>query len=208
MEKAIATKQALIEWSVAARTMPGQSVSGDLHLVKFYDDGALLAVIDGIGHGEEAAAAARAAVEILENYMRDPIILLIQRCHEALVRTRGAVLTVAKLNSEENTMTWLGLGNVEGWLLRANATASHPRESVLMRSGLAGCQLPALQASVIPVAAGDLLVLATDGLHAGFEEGINTNETPGQIAEKIMSRHFKGNDDALVLAARYLGVTT
>jgi phosphoserine phosphatase RsbX len=208
MEKAIPTKQAVIDWSVAARPMPGQSVSGDLHLVKFCDDGALVAVIDGIGHGEEAAAAARAAAEILENYMRDPIILLIQRCHEALVQTRGAVLTVAKLNSKENTMTWLGLGNVEGWLLRADATASHPRESVLMRSGLAGCQLPALQASVIPVAAGDLLVLATDGIHPGFEGGINTNETPSQIAGKIMSRHFKGNDDALVLAARYLGVTT
>ena len=29
--------------------------------------------------------------------------------------------------------------------------------------------------------------------------------TPKQIAEKILSRHFKGNDDALVLVARYLG---
>jgi hypothetical protein len=75
----------------------------------------------------------------------------------------------------------------------------------LLRGGLVGYQLPALAASVVPVAAGDLLILATDGIHPAFEDGINLNETPRQIADNILSRHLKGNDDALVLVARYLG---
>jgi serine/threonine protein phosphatase PrpC len=198
-------ERALIQWSVAARTMPGQCVSGDLHLVKRWEHHLLLAVIDGVGHGREAAAAARRAAETLNPYAGEPPILLIQRCHAALLRTRGVVLTVAQLNTAQSTMTWLGIGNVEARLLRAEAGARHPRESVLLRSGLVGYQLPALQASVVPLAAGDLLVLATDGIHPGFEDAINLAETPKAIAERILSRHFKGNDDALVLVARYMG---
>ena len=206
MEEAPRTERTLLDWSVAARPMSGQSVSGDLHLVKRFDQRVLVAVIDGVGHGDEAAAAARTAADILENYPGETTISLFKRCHEALVKTRGVVLTVAILDTVESSMTWLGVGNVEGRLFRADAGASHPRESVLLRGGLVGYQLPALQASVIPVAAGDLLILATDGIHAAFEEGINLNETPRQIADKILGRHFKGNDDALVLVARYPGM--
>lgn len=194
-----------MDWSVAARPVSGQNVSGDLHFLKQFENRILVAAVDGIGHGDEAATAARRAVEILDRHAADPVILLLKRCHEALLQTRGVVLTVAKLNTVENTMTWLGVGNVEGRLLRADTAASHPRESVLLRGGIVGYQLPALQASVIPVAAGDLLILATDGIHPFFEDGINLNEPTKQIADKILSRHFKGNDDALVLVVRYLG---
>jgi negative regulator of sigma-B (phosphoserine phosphatase) len=205
MEQLIAGERAVMEWSVAARPISGQAVSGDLHLVRQFEQRILLAVVDGVGHGDEAAAAARRAVEILDQYAMEPPIALVNRCHEALLQTRGVVLTVARLNVALNTMTWLGVGNVEGRLLRADTGASHPCESVLLRGGLVGYQLPALQAGVIPVAAGDLLILATDGIQPVFEDGINVNETPAQIADKILDRHFKGNDDALVLVARYLG---
>jgi serine/threonine protein phosphatase PrpC len=205
MQVPVLAESSVLDWSVAARPISGQSVSGDLHVVKLFENRILVAVIDGVGHGDEAAAAARRAAEILENHAVESAISLLARCHEALLQTRGVVLTVAKLNTAENTMTWLGVGNVEGRLLRADTRASHPRESVLLRGGLVGYQLPALQASVIPLAAGDLLILATDGIHPVFEDGINLNETTRQIADKIMGRHFKGNDDALVLVVRYHG---
>jgi len=205
MQDSTAEARALIDWSVAERTISGERVSGDSYLIKPFEQRILVAVIDGVGHGDEAAKAARRTVEILDTYAVESAISLIERCHEALLRTRGVVLTVAKLNTAENTMTWLGVGNVEGRLYRADAAASHPRESVLLRGGLVGYQLPALRASVIPVAPGDLLILATDGIHTTFEDGINLNATPRQIADKILRWHFKGNDDALVLVLRYLG---
>jgi phosphoserine phosphatase RsbX len=205
MEDLVSEAQASIDWSVAARPVNGQRVSGDLHLVKPFDHGVLLAVIDGVGHGEEAQAAAHLAAEVLNKHALEPTITLIKRCHQELVRTRGVVLTVAKLQLVEKTMTWLGVGNVEGRLFRADARASHPSESVLMRSGLVGYQLPALQASVLPLVSGDVLIMATDGIDASFEAGIHLNEKPKQMADRILSEHFKGNDDALVLVARYLG---
>jgi serine/threonine protein phosphatase PrpC len=195
----------VMDWSVASRPIAGQSLSGDFHALKPFKDRILVAVIDGVGHGNEAASAARLAADILDHNASESVIALVKHCHEGLLRTRGVVLTVAKLNTAENTMTWLGVGNVEGRLLRADANASHPRESVLLRGGIVGYQLPALQASVIPITPGDLLIMATDGIHPVFEDGINVNETPKQIADKILSRHFKGNDDALVLVIRYLG---
>jgi serine/threonine protein phosphatase PrpC len=199
-------KQTLIDWGMAAQPLPGQAVSGDMHLVQPFEQGVLLAVVDGVGHGDEATAAAQAAVAILEKHAHEPVISLVERCHEALTRTRGVVMTLASLHLWEKTITWLGVGNVEGRLLRADPNASHPSESVLLRSGLVGYQLPALHAGVLPVAPGDLLLLATDGIHADFADEVNLGDKPQHIADRILNKHFKGNDDALALVARYLGV--
>jgi phosphoserine phosphatase RsbX len=193
---------AWIDWAVAARPLAGQPASGDLHFVKAVDHGVLVAVIDGIGHGEEATAAARAAAGILEEYSHEPVASLIRRCHEALTSTRGVVMTAAFLLALENTMTWLGVGNVEGRLFRMGTGS----ESILLRGGLLGLQLPALSPAVLPIAAGDVLVLATDGIHSQFDDCVNLKEAPDRIADRILNQGFKGNDDALVLVARYLGV--
>jgi len=205
MSQTVVQAKELVKWGVAARPIAGEAVSGDLHLVKPFRHGVLLAAIDGVGHGDEATAAARIAVSVLENHAHESVISLVKRCHEALAKTRGVVMTVASLNALENTLTWLGVGNVEGLLLRADANASSPSERVLLRSGLVGYQLPALYASVVPVTPGDLLFFATDGIRSDFADDVNLNEAPKHLASRILDQHCKGTDDALVLAARYLG---
>ena len=47
-----------IEWGVASSTMPGQSQSGDRYVVHPCLNGVIVAAIDGLGHGQEAARAA------------------------------------------------------------------------------------------------------------------------------------------------------
>ena len=195
----------LIEWGVAARPLQGEAASGDLHVVQALSNGVLVAAVDGLGHGPEAAAAARSAVLTLEGYAHEPVISLIKRCHESLTRTRGVVMSLASFNALDNTMTWLGVGNVEGALLRADDTASPARESILLRGGVVGYQLPALHASILLVTRGDVLILATDGIRGGFAEDVTLSDPPQQIAEQILARRASGTDDALVLVARYLG---
>src|SRR3989442_10368988 len=97
----------VISWGVASRAVPGESVSGDMYVVKPIADGYLLAVVDGLGHGDEAVLAARATLPVLEAYTGGPLDELIKRCHEALAKTRGVVMTVATLRSAENQLTWL-----------------------------------------------------------------------------------------------------
>ena len=194
-----------MEWGAAGRAIPGQTVSGDLCLVKSFDHGALAAVVDGLGHGDEATAAAKAAVELLEEHPGEPVITLIQRCHERLMKTRGAVMTLASFNALDNTVTCLGVGNVETLVVRAGGEVKPTSESIMLGSGVVGYQLPALRASVLSVSFGDLLILASDGIRAGFDQDLSPGSKPQQIADSIMSRHYKGNDDAQTLVVRYLG---
>lgn len=199
-----------IESGVAMRALPGQTVSGDLHVVKPFPNGVLLAVMDGLGHGDEATAAAKTAAATLVEHAREHVISLLKRCHEALPRTRGVAMTLASCNNLEGTITWLGVGNVEGLLLRADAAANPPTERVLLRGGVVGYQLPVLHAGVLPISAGDLLIFATDGVRSDFGSDFGHSksagtETPQQIADRLLEKWFKGTDDALVLVVRYLG---
>ena len=55
-----------MEWAVAARTAPGAVASGDAYVVKTFAQGTLLAVVDGLGRGNQAATAAGIAVALLK----------------------------------------------------------------------------------------------------------------------------------------------
>jgi negative regulator of sigma-B (phosphoserine phosphatase) len=193
-----------IEWGVASRALPGQSSSGDLNVVKSFPNGVLVAALDGIGHGEEAASAAMVARAILEAHAEESVIALIRRCHDGLRATRGVAMSVASFNLSEALITWLGVGNVEGVLLRRGVTRAATEESLLLRAGVVGAQLPALQAAVLPVSIGDTLILATDGISSDFSRKLARNHPPQKAAESILARHGKATDDALVLVARYL----
>jgi negative regulator of sigma-B (phosphoserine phosphatase) len=195
-----------IEWGAAFVVSPGQKESGDKPLVKTFPDGVLVAVVDGIGHGNEAGEAAKAALRTLESRAHEPVISLIQRCHENLRTTRGVVMSLASFDLVHGLMTWLGVGNVEGILLRPNPGRTIVLGSLLLRSGVIGAQLPTLQAAVLPVARMDTLIFATDGVRADFLRGFIPSGPPQRTAERILAEGGKGTDDALVLAARYIGL--
>jgi serine phosphatase RsbU (regulator of sigma subunit) len=195
-------KKACVEWGVASRILPGQIECGDVSVVLSTKEGALAAVADGLGHGDEAAIAARMVLGVLEESPEEHIISLVKRCHEVLRGTRGAVMSIASFSIKDSLMTWLGVGNVEGILIRADSRLSV--EGLLLRGGVLGGVLPPLQAAVLPVAAGDILVLATDGIRAGFEKSIISSATPQQNADRILQNHGRATDDALVLAVRFM----
>jgi negative regulator of sigma-B (phosphoserine phosphatase) len=205
MSKGVPASSPCIDWGVATLALPGQVESGDLPLVKPLPNGVLVAAVDGLGHGAAAAAAARSAVHILERHAHESLLSLVERCHQGLLDTRGVVMSLASFHVPDETMTWLGVGNVEGMLLRADVHARPPREGVLLRGGVVGYQLPALSAAVLPVTRGDLLIFATDGIRSSFAQGPSRSDPPQQLADRILAEHGKGTDDALVLVARYLG---
>jgi len=195
----------LVEFGVSSRVAPGETESGDAYLVKSIRNGTLLAVVDGAGHGPEAAKASRAAIETLDYHSGEGVIALVRKCHDRLRTTRGAVLGLMVIDGTENTLTWLGVGNIEGLLLR-NTPSRQPRtESMFLRPGIVGYRLPVLQAQVVPITAGDLLILTTDGIRRDFVRQFSGEDSPAKIAEYISSNFAKGPDDGLVLVVRYLG---
>jgi phosphoserine phosphatase RsbX len=195
---------AVIDWAIAARALPGERESGDLHVVEVLPEGVLVAVIDGLGHGPEAAAAARVARATLNAYPTEPVEALVQRCHQELRPTRGVVMTLVSIDPQGDALTWLGIGNVDGYVLRGDGTTGRRREAIVHRGGVVGFSLPSARPVRVPLTPGDLLILATDGIANGFAE-TRYRGTPQQVADDILARYGKLTDDALVLVARYDG---
>lgn len=193
-----------IKWGVASSTMPGQSQSGDRHLVQPYTNGLLMAVVDGLGHGEQAAAAANLAVTTLITHAHESVGALVKRCHDVLRKTRGVVMSLASFNELDRTLTWMGVGNVEGLILRAEGSPHSRYEYLLLRGGVVGDQLPSLNASILPLIRGDTLVFTTDGFRSGFAKLLSPNDPPQVIADCVLAKYNKGSDDALVFVARVL----
>jgi serine/threonine protein phosphatase PrpC len=165
--------------------------------------GVTLAVIDGIGHGPEAAKAAELAAETLRLIPAHTPLAQLAHCHRALGRTRGVVMTIAEFNVREQTLTLCGIGNVEATVYRAVVEDGTPqREGALLRGGVVGIQLPAPHASVIPVAPGDVLIMASDGIRDDFSRELATRSNLQHLADHLLHKNFKGTDDALVLVAR------
>lgn len=194
-----------IDLGVWSRSLSDQALIGDNYLAMPVRNGVLVAVADGLGHGEEAAAAAGAAMRCLDAYAGSSVISLFQHCHASLKRTRGVVMSLAVFNGVEQTLTWLGVGNVEGVLLRADSNANPPRETILLRGGVVGLHLPQLHAAVMPISPGDTLVFATDGASNAFANALTLFDSPQRLADRIGGQFCKGTDDALVLAGRYRG---
>lgn len=198
-------KTGVIEWASATLTLPGQTECGDRHVIAPVCNGVVVGVVDGLGHGHEAALAAECVVTTIGEHVEDePLIGLLQRCHSNLQGTRGAVMSLVMFD-DQRTMTWIGVGDVEGRLLRSNDVGNRLHESMLLMPGVVGERLPPLTTSSLSLARNDTVILATDGIEHNFTEGIEINGTPQQVADAIMSRHSKRTDDALVLVARYGG---
>lgn len=194
-----------IDLGVAQRARPGDVESGDRCVVQPFPAGMLLAVLDGLGHGEQAAAAAGIAAAVLQEHASEAVDALVERCHAALTRTRGVVMSLASFDAGARTLSWVGVGNVEGVLARRDPGAAPAQELLLLRPGIVGHQLPPLQPARLPVAAGDVLMLATDGVRSGFSSGLAPGLPPQRLADLILAAEARDTDDALVLVARLLG---
>jgi negative regulator of sigma-B (phosphoserine phosphatase) len=192
-----------LEWSTAAATMPGETVSGDRHWAGPVANGMIFAVIDGLGHGQAAAAASKIAVAMLQQYPGDPLIELLHRCHESLRATRGVAMSLARVNTQDALLTWIGVGNVEGALLHREPDL--PCDKLLLRNGVVGSHLPTLRAEELPIRPGDILTMVTDGVTTEHPLRVAMDARIESVADAILANACKGNDDALVLVARYRG---
>ncbi|MGC1521070.1 MAG: SpoIIE family protein phosphatase, partial [Steroidobacteraceae bacterium] len=189
--------------STAAATMPGETESGDRFWAGFGSNGMVFAVIDGLGHGRAAAAAAEIAIATLERHVGHPPIEMLRHCHESLRGTRGVAMSLAAFNTEDAMLTWIGVGNVEGTLLHRDPGL--PGGKLLLRNGVVGSHLPTLRAEELALRPGDILTMVTDGVTAEHLPRLTQDGHLQPMADGILAGACKGTDDALVLVARFRG---
>ena len=195
----------LIDWGVAGRALAGADVSGDRHMVVPRPGGVLLGLADGLGHGPEAAVAAQAAAEVFARFDGQSVTEMMKMCDDALRPTRGAVLSMASISAASGSVEWLGVGNVEGVLIHPKGARPRTREFLLLRGGVVGYRMPRLRSATLQIAAGDMLIFASDGIASDFALMEPDDQSAQELADRILLRHGTGTDDALVLVVRYLG---
>jgi negative regulator of sigma-B (phosphoserine phosphatase) len=194
-----------LERGVAGTAISGEERSGDLAVFAGYDGGGLVAVIDGLGHGDPAADASAIAAKVIHRHRSAPPAELLRHCHVALNKTRGVVMTLAWFDLEVLELSWAGVGNVEARLVRGAGGYGARHDSALVLGGVVGYNLPSIRTSTTDLYSGDAVAFATDGIETDYSASLAPGVPAQRLAERILARHGKGNDDALAVVVRYIG---
>jgi serine phosphatase RsbU (regulator of sigma subunit) len=186
--------------AAAARPHPTELVSGDAWHVDWYAAGCRLAVVDGLGHGPDAAAAAARAVQILVASPQASPGEALRLCHDALRGTRGAAVGIATVESAIGRLTYAGVGNIGARLIAGGRALRLPSSR-----GIVGAILPTIRPFHAALEAGWLLLLHSDGVSDRFDVG---EGPPGdacdlqRLADSTLAHWGRSTDDATVVAAR------
>src|SRR5829696_843153 len=192
---------AALDRGMAGAPFEGESRSGDLAVFVPTARGALVCLIDGLGHGPEAADAAEACGDVVHQHAEAGAQELLQACHEALVDTRGVVMTAAWFDLENETLSWAGVGNVDARLVRSGPELRE--EVALVFGGVLGYRMPRVRLATMSLERGDLLVMLTDGIEGAISPALAGGGAAQTLAKRIFEQHGKGTDDALVVVVRY-----
>jgi negative regulator of sigma-B (phosphoserine phosphatase) len=171
----------------------GETLNGDRVVLRTADERSLLAVIDGLGHGPAAAAAAQRASLHLESVpLEMDLKQVVQGLHSQLRGTRGAAAMVCSLSG--GRLEGCGVGNVE---LRVQG-GSLP---VVLSPGILGSNVRAFRIFCGELHMGSRLALFSDGVSSRFSlQGVR-QLTPAEACALILERHGYSHDDATVLIA-------
>lgn len=178
---------------VAYRTIPrtGEHDSGDAVVVRREQDAALLAVIDGLGHGRLAALAANAAVNFLDRWpLGDDLESGMRGVHEALRGTRGAAAAICVVR--ERALVCCGVGNVE---IRCQGV----KLPILLSPGVLGARVQSFRVCRGDLPVGARLVLFSDGISYRVPLDNLRHLEPESLCENLMRDYRKSEDDASVL---------
>jgi anti-sigma regulatory factor (Ser/Thr protein kinase) len=178
---------------------PGETVSGDCWAIGRGISGTAILIADGLGHGEHAHAAARAAEAAFQARI-DPPAARVANIHHALRATRGAAVAVAEIDRAHGVVRFAGLGNIAGTIIINGTT-----RSVVSHHGTAGHDARRVQEFTYPWTDRATLVLHSDGLMTRW----SLDGYPGLIEKHpmliggVLYRDFRrGRDDATVVVAR------
>ena len=187
---------------VAARPKPGEVLSGDAYFYGVVGGQVLVCLIDGIGHGEEGHRASAKMVQFLEGSRVLDLDALIRDGHQELRGTRGAVIGMAVIREDEDSISYAGVGNITTAVVGANGVDGNVQARHLISvGGIVGYKLRRIKKFEHPYRGGDTLVMFTDGISSRFSipDYFVGGADPQSIADAILREQGKDNDDATIL---------
>lgn len=197
---AVQTSEMALEVGAVCLPKRGETVSGDAWACQTESSRSLLLVADGLGHGPAAATAAAKAVRIFqEEHHRSPQAIL-EAAHDALRSTRGAVLAIAEIDTDQQSIRFAGIGNIA-------ASISSPTEhhNMVSYNGTVGHEVRKIQEFTYPWYANGLLIMHSDGLGTQWKldryPGLSQKH-PSLIAGILYRDFYRERDDVTVLVAK------
>jgi len=179
---------------LAAR--PGEQQSGDGWCAWWGSAGLTVTIVDGLGHGPEAAEARNSGLRSVAGDVSAEPSALLMRMNGQLSGGRGAVAAAVRL--DQGKLAFCGVGNIAARLGRA--ARPHGLVSSMGALGLAQ-QIRPLD-TMLPWGAGSALIAHTDGIRPGWDlsryPGAGAHD-PAIMAALIWRDAVTRTDDAAVI---------
>jgi serine/threonine protein phosphatase PrpC len=195
--------------------MPGQDVCGDGWAVTGTRR-MVCSVVDGLGHGPDAATAARASLDVLRDHAEVAPGRMLELAHQRTRPTRGAAVAFAVLERSEvaapghfeqvsasasRNLLFAGVGNIAASVVDGELR----RQQLISHNGIVGHNLRKVQQVGARLDAGDLLVMHSDGLSSNWDlasyPGLSARH-PALIAAVLYRDFNRGTDDVTILVVR------
>jgi anti-sigma regulatory factor (Ser/Thr protein kinase) len=179
---------------------PGEVECGDAWSVERRPGSVTVLVVDGLGHGPDAAAAAREAVRAFDATPGTLPVPRVEALNAALRATRGAAMAVAHIDAARKMVRFSGLGNI--------TAAIHREDSVrhlVSHHGTAGHGTRRIEEYTYPWDDQSVLVMHSDGITARHDLAAYPGllqRHPGLVAGVLYRDFARGRDDATVVVAR------
>lgn len=182
---------------------PGEPVCGDAWEIFLDPPTCSITVIDGLGHGAAACAAAWEALQSIRAHPLRGVEQKLELAHQALKHTRGAAMAVAELHLDSGHITFAGVGNIVG----ATASATALRRMVSF-DGTVGHEVIKIKEFDYSLQRGHVMVMHSDGLRSQWKFDRYPEllaHDPLLIAGVLYRDYVKGRDDVTVVVARVEG---
>lgn len=175
---------------------PGEAACGDAWSHADDAEGRTVFVVDGLGHGMDAARAANEAVAQFQRSRHQMPDEIVQAVHGAIRHTRGAAVGVARIDWASATIRFAGVGNIASSFVPQ--AAGQPVRRMVSHNGIVGHNARKIQCFDYPCGEG-LLVMHSDGIGTSW----NLASYPGLLRAHpllvagVLYRDFaRGRDDA------------
>jgi Stage II sporulation protein E (SpoIIE) len=197
-----------LEIGGATRARRNAAMNGDAFVIERFKGGALIAVVDGLGHGERAFRAAEVAVRCLRSRPEQALDVVFRGVAKACHSTDGVVMAAARFEFANGVaFEFASIGNIEARLfVAASIPDLAPRtETLMVRRGILGANAVDPYVTRHSWPAGSALVLHSDGVVSrwGIAEFRDVRyETASAMADAMLGRLAKEDDDATLVVVR------
>lgn len=206
-----------IIFGTSACTKSSSTKSGDTYsLIRIEDGKILMALCDGMGSGEKAQRTSTTAISLVENFYKagfqsDIILSCVNKFLSLGGEDTFSCLDMSIIDLNNGSVDFVKLGATLGFIKHGDTTTTIECESLPL--GIISTLSPTIKSTI--VSAGDMIVLATDGVADSFASDeeytdfVNNTKTlnPQELADAIMDKALENNhgvavDDMTILVAK------